>query len=101
MKTLSSEVDKPFFRTGKRGRTVPIIIPPFQVKCIGLLEKCRIVCGVRQENKYFFALSGVPGFTRGWDAIKRYVNMCQERLTIPQALTGTQLRKQVSNISCL
>ena len=84
-----------FIFSGKRSRTVPIILTPTMVKCFRLIYKCRILCGVRSDNIHFFALPGSPVNTRGWDALKYLVNGCRERLQMPQSLTGTQLRKQV------
>ena len=84
-----------FFPSGKRGRIVPVILTPTMVRCFRLLYKCRSFVGVRTDNLYFFALPGCAAFTRGWDAMKRYVTQCRDRLQVPQSLTGTQLRKQV------
>ena len=53
--------------------------------------------GVAKENPYFFALPQAKHPIRGWDAIKRYIMKIKEELMHPEAITGTQLRKQVSS----
>ena len=82
---------------GKRGRTVPIILTPTYVRCLELLIRCRKNMGVVSSNLYLFTVSCSDNHIRGYDALKRYVNVLP--LEVPEAITGTNLRKHIATMS--
>ena len=85
--------------TGKRGRTVPIILTPDTKHSIELLIKTRKDVGIPDENPYVFALVNKKSnnCVRGWDCLKRISeNLSLQR---PEALTSTKLRKYIATVS--
>ncbi|CAH1109549.1 unnamed protein product [Psylliodes chrysocephalus] len=82
---------------GKRGRKVPILLPPLIKESINSLIRHRDECKISLHNKYVFARSNESsGFLRGHDCLKK---ICEEiRLENPDAITGTKLRKYVATV---
>ncbi|KAJ8961938.1 hypothetical protein NQ314_005870 [Rhamnusium bicolor] len=82
---------------GKRGRKVPIILPPVIKECIDILIRHRDECKISFHNKYVFARSNESkSFLRGHDCLKK---ICEEiHLKNPDAITGTKLRKYVATV---
>lgn len=86
---------------GKRGRKVPLLLTKGMEKGINLLIKLRGGVGVKEENRYVFAVLGNGSLKniRGPDAIRKNVELCQ--LKLPEAIYSTNLRKHVATLSQL
>lgn len=85
---------------GKRGRRVPVILPPEVQKAIPILidQEVRKHAGVHPENQYVFALQrGSLNNIRGWDALQETVAVA--KLEHPETFKSTLLRKYVATVS--
>lgn len=82
---------------GKRGRRVPVLLPPVIKESIDVLIRHRDECKISFHNRYVFARSNVSKrFLRGHDCLKK---ICEEiNLENPDAITGTKLRKYVATV---
>ena len=85
---------------GKKGRKVPLIFTQDVDNAIGVIINLRKAVGVSDKNPYVFAVPlGSVKYIRGPDAIRKHVRKC--KIKCPQALTTTNLRKQVATLSQL
>ncbi|KAM3618408.1 uncharacterized protein V6R79_020019 [Siganus canaliculatus] len=82
---------------GKRGRPVPILLPPKMLDAFELLVKLREACGILQDNQYMFARPGAMTHFRGSDCIRGFAMACGAKC--PNALTSTRLRKHAATLS--
>ena len=89
--------------TGKRGRTVPVMMTSFIKESMDTLLKYRNdgKISVNPANKYFFA---VPSETcvshlRGCDALRYHSDKCGAKM--PELLRSTRLRKHVATMTQL
>ena len=82
---------------GKRNRKVPILLTPDVRLAMKLLSDTRTVCGVPQENKYFFATNSSCGHFHSWLVLNRVAGFagCEK----PQLVTSTRLRKYVATLA--
>lgn len=85
--------------TGKRGRTVPILLTKQMKTSLDLLMKKRNAAGVGSENQFVFACKQSNGHLRGSDTLKKFA--ATAHLTQPKWITSTALRKQVATMSQL
>ena len=84
--------------TGKRGRTVPIILTEEVKKSTEMLMSLRNQAGVHSDNPYFFARNnGSMCHIRGSDTLRKFTE--EIPLTNPSLLRSTQLRKQIATMT--
>ncbi len=93
---LMQNLDMVYTR-GKRGRKVPILIPPESKQAMDKLTTCRDVCGVPKENSYFFARPGYKSNLRGCDCLHQLTK--EANLQKPQLIRSTKMRKYTATIS--
>ncbi|XP_029942327.1 uncharacterized protein LOC115384133 isoform X2 [Salarias fasciatus] len=82
---------------GKRNRKVPVLLTPDMLSSMEVLVEHRRLCGVPDDNSYFFARCEANTHLRGCDAIRRVAKECGAKH--PDTLSSTKLRKQVSTLS--
>lgn len=84
---------------GKRGRKVPILLPPNVMDSIELLIATRKEVGISSGNPYIFArvYGGSEGNIRGCDSLRRFAGSCGAKH--PEHLTSTKLRKHIATLS--
>ena len=84
--------------TGKRGRTVPILLTESMKRSLSTLVAFRDEAGINPENPYLFARMHYSlGHVRGSDSIREAAaDSCVKH---PETLTSTKLRKQIATIS--
>lgn len=82
---------------GKQGRGVSILLKPSMVSAMELLVETRELCGVPKENIYMFARPGALSAYRGGNCIQMLAK--ESGAKHPEALTSTNLRKQVAPLS--
>ncbi|MEQ2196879.1 hypothetical protein XENOCAPTIV_016543, partial [Xenoophorus captivus] len=82
---------------GKRNRKVPILLTPDMLSSMEALVAHRRVCGVPDENPYFFSRPEAETHLRGSDAIRQIARDCGAKH--PETLSSTKLRKHVSTLS--
>ncbi|KAK3106804.1 hypothetical protein FSP39_000071 [Pinctada imbricata] len=84
---------------GKKGRTVPVLLPPNLREHIEVLLQHRQEAGVHKDNKYLFPRSSFDSLNplRSADCLRRFAN--EADLSFPENLTSTKLRKHVATIS--
>ncbi|KAK3084356.1 hypothetical protein FSP39_012139 [Pinctada imbricata] len=101
-----SPVEKVMCRTiqrieirGKKGRTVPVLLPTNLREHIEVLLQHRQEAGVHKDNKYLFPRSSFDSLNplRSADCLRRFAN--EADLSFPENLTSTKLRKHVATIS--
>lgn len=82
---------------GKRNRKVPILLTPDMLSSMEILVAHRRVCGVPDENPFFFSRPEAETHLRGSDAIREIARACGAEH--PETLSSTKLRKQVATLS--
>ncbi|KAM4577992.1 uncharacterized protein V3H82_012082 [Fundulus diaphanus] len=82
---------------GKRNRKVPILLTPDMLSSMEALVAHRRICGVPDDNSYFFSRPEAETHLRGSDAIRQIAKDCGAKH--PETLSSTKLRKQVSTLS--
>lgn len=95
-KQLCSELHLLYIR-GKRGRKVPLIIPPNCLTLMSMLVENRKQAGICKRNKYFFARFSAFTQIRACDSIRMLTE--EANLEDPQTLRMTKLRKYTSTVS--
>ncbi|XP_069110207.1 uncharacterized protein [Argopecten irradians] len=97
-KALCSTFERVEIR-GKRGRIVPVLLTTTLQKSIECLMKYRDAAGVHVDNKYVFPRSSFDSLNpiRSADCLRRFGR--EAKLTVPENLTSTQLRKHVATVS--
>ena len=90
-----------FELTGKRGRTVPVLLTAQMKEAADMLLSCRQFMGISPENPHFFAVTmmGSNSYIRGTDCIRQLSELCDVKR--PEAIRSTKLRKHVATISQL
>ena len=85
--------------TGKRGRTVPIILTPEVRESIDLLNSNRIAIGLPVANPYVFARVNKQSlsYARGCDCLRKVTSSIN--LQQPKLITSTKLRKYIATVS--
>lgn len=85
--------------SGKRGRTVPVLMTNSMKDSIDVLVKGRNEAGVDPSNKFVFAVSKrkSDSHIRGSDALREYSTKCGAKN--PSNLRSTRLRKQIATMS--
>ncbi|XP_013382539.1 uncharacterized protein LOC106153235 [Lingula anatina] len=85
--------------TGKRGRTVPVLLPSDVQQAINLLIETRSKFGVSKDNKYLFPRPnyGSEGHIRGSDCLRELAQ--ESGAKQPELINSTTLRKQIATIS--
>lgn len=85
--------------TGKKGKTVPILVSPDMEVWIASLMKYRRSAGIADSNVYLFARSsfGSEGHLRGCEAMKKLSERSNAKF--PELLRSTKLRKHVATIT--
>lgn len=84
---------------GKKGRTVPVLLPPALLKSIDILLKWRTEAGVNEDNPHVFARPGLDSLNpiRSSDALRKFAY--EQELSTPEYITSTKLRKHVATVS--
>jgi hypothetical protein len=95
-KTLCSTYCRVEIR-GKRGRTVPVILTPKNVKAIDVLNASRQTVGISEENPYVFAKLRSNAALRASDCLRSFAVLCGAKS--PENLTSTRLRKHIATTS--
>lgn len=85
---------------GKKGRPVPVLLPPDIDHCVELLLFYRTTAGVSQQSKYLFELptsseTRIKIIHAGY-SLHKFANACGAR--DPTTLTGTNMRKHVASM---
>ena len=83
--------------TGKRGRTVPVLLPALMANALDLMVSCREKVGVSSDNSYVFNNNTDSGCIRGSDVLREYSEICGAKK--PESLRSTKLRKHIATIS--
>lgn len=81
--------------TGKRGRTVPVLLTKQISNALDLIVECRKNTTISKENSYIFANSSPSGHFRGTDVLRYYSEKCGA--IRPDALRSTKLRKEIAS----
>ncbi|KAG7461850.1 hypothetical protein MATL_G00195450 [Megalops atlanticus] len=86
---------------GKRGRVLPLILPPHSEPCLQLLLQTRPSVGIDPQNPYVFARPYHSPATplRGADLLRNLARASGTKN--PQALTHTRVRRQVAILTQL
>lgn len=84
---------------GKKGRTVPVLIPPKLQKNLDLLLRWRQEAGVSKDNQYVFARPNFGSLEplRSSDVLRYFAK--EAGLTNPNHITSTKLRKHVATVA--
>ncbi|KAK7465993.1 hypothetical protein BaRGS_00037430, partial [Batillaria attramentaria] len=84
---------------GKRGRIVPVLFTAKMKAAVDLLVTKREAAGISRFNEYVFACSHFLSecHLRGSCTLRKLV--LEAKLTQPELITGTNLRKQVATLS--
>ena len=90
-----------FELTGKRGRTVPVLLTAQMKEAADMLQTCRHLVGISPENPHFFAVlvAGSKGYIQGTTCMKQFSELCGARR--PEAIRSTKLRKHVATMTQL
>ena len=81
---------------GKRGKKVPILLPPEVAYSMALLAASRQKCNVLTKNRYFFAAPFYNGYIPGHTSMR---NVCKKlQLKRPDLLTAKELRRHVGTM---
>ena len=80
--------------SGKRDRTVPVLIPPEEKQAIDTLVSCRLIVGLSTEGGYLFARSPKGNHINAWYALKQ---AC-ERAGVGR-ITSTSMRKYLATVA--
>ncbi|XP_076860752.1 uncharacterized protein LOC143518327 [Brachyhypopomus gauderio] len=96
-KKLCSHFERVEIR-GKRGRKVPVLLTPDMVSSLDALIRMRQEF-VPAENGFLFARPNALTSYRGADCIREYANASGTKN--PDAISSTQLRKQVATLSAV
>ena len=85
--------------SGKRGKTVPILLTSEVENWISTLLEFRVAAGVTDTNSYLFARSSLSteGHIRGCDVMRVWSQDAGARQ--PELLRSTRLRKHVATVS--
>lgn len=83
--------------TGKKGRTVPVLLTEAIVESLNLLKDKRQEAGVLSENEYVFPVMESRGHIRGCDVIRKHASLCGA--SKPEYLRSTRLRKHIATAS--
>ena len=81
---------------GKRGRTVPVLLTSTFLNATNVLIQFRSKAGVRQSNRYLFAVCYSDNHLRGCDALRDASQQCGAKH--PETLRSTKLRKHVATL---
>lgn len=82
---------------GKRNRKVPILLTPDMFSSMEALVTHRRVCGIPDENPFFFSRPEAETHLRGSDAIREMAKECGAKH--PETMSSTKLRKQIATLS--
>ena len=87
--------------TGKRGRTVPVLLTKNMKEAVDLIMSKRQDAGVTEKNEFVFgrANSGLIGHIRGNDVLRKLV--LQVDLRYPETIKSTKLRKHIATMTKL
>jgi hypothetical protein len=85
--------------TGKRDRTVPVILTPDVKNAIDILLSVRGLVGVNPANVYVFAVASPISHNsfRGWDCV--HDSAIAAKVRKPELVTTRSLRKYVATVS--
>ena len=82
--------------TGKRGRTVAILVTDDILQAMKVLVSDRGRCGINPDNVYMFAVSHSDSFIRGSDCLRSASTKCNA--VRPESLRSTALRKHIATL---
>jgi hypothetical protein len=83
---------------GKRGRHVPVLLPPDAKQAMLALASKRKEIGILEENCYFFALANkVNSFLNAWNVLNKLSRSID--LECPALIKSTRLRKYLATTS--
>jgi hypothetical protein len=83
--------------TGKRGRTVPVLINELMNNAIKTLISHRDEVGFSEDNYYIFGCLNGDNYIRGSDVLRTLSEKCGARR--PDALRSTKLRKHIATLT--
>jgi hypothetical protein len=83
--------------TGKRGRTVPVLLNELMHDSLKTLMDNRSKVGISPDNHYIFACLSGDGYIRGSDVLRTLSDKCGAKR--PDALRSTKLRKHIATLT--
>ncbi|KAJ8050051.1 hypothetical protein HOLleu_03094 [Holothuria leucospilota] len=93
---LSDDLDLLYIR-GKRGRKVPLLIPPNCLAAMERLVELRHSAGIAAKNKYFFGRFGATMPLRASDSLR--ILSEEADLECPKLIRTTKLRKFMATLT--
>lgn len=84
--------------TGKKGRTVAVLLTGQMKEALDLLVSSRKVMGIPETNLYVFCIGhGSDNYLRGWDVLRHFSSICGAKR--PEAIRSTRLRKHIATMT--